>query len=140
MSYSDDALLEVRQIGPDHHALYARAPIKAGAFLGFFDGKACVADLGADGKGAGLDDFFWRQSVHLRRVGNTLLYLIPTETPDGIDYLNHSCKPNAKVEDQLYVYALTDIAPGAEVTADYRTFNLVEQGISCWCAEPKCRI
>jgi uncharacterized protein len=140
VSYSNRNLVEVRVIGPDHNGLYARAPIASGTLLGFFDGRAAVADLGPDGRGTHLDDFFWRQSVHLKREGNTLLYLIPFEKPDGIDYLNHSCRPNARVEDQLYVYALRDIEPGEEITADYRTFNLVSQEIPCWCAEPKCVI
>ena len=140
MSYSDFALIEVRVLGPDHKGIFARTRIPAGTLLGFFDGRAAVADLGEDGRGAQLDDFFWRQSVHLRRTGNTLLYLIPTEEPDGVDYLNHSCRPNARVEDQLYVHALRDIEPGEEITADYRTFNLVSQEIPCWCDEPKCVI
>ena len=129
-----------RVLGPDHKGIFARTRIPAGTLLGFFDGRAAVADLGEDGRGAQLDDFFWRQSVHLRRTGNTLLYLIPTEEPDGVDYLNHSCRPNARVEDQLYVHALRDIEPGEEITADYRTFNLVSQEIPCWCDEPKCVI
>lgn len=140
MSYSDFRFLEVRDIGPDHRAIFATASIPKGTFLGFFDGRAAIADLGPDGSGRGLDDFFWRQSVHLRREGNLLYYLIPFGEPDGIDYLNHSCRPNARVEQQLYLYAERDIAQGEEITADYRTFNLVSQGISCWCAEPKCII
>jgi len=102
MSYSNRDLLEVQDIGPDHRGLYATRHIPAGTLLGFFDGRAAVADLGADGRGQNLDDFFWRQSVHLKRDGNTLYYLIPYEQPDGIDYLNHSCHPNAHVEQQLY--------------------------------------
>lgn len=140
MSYSNFDLFEVRVIGPGHKGMFATTTIPAGTLLGFFDGRAAVADLGADGRGSQLDDFFWRQSVHLRREGNTLLYLIPTEEPDGVDYLNHSCQPNARVEDQLYVYALRDIEPGEEITADYRTFNLVSQQISCWCDDPQCVI
>lgn len=140
MSYTNFRLLEVRDIAADHRAIFAITDIPAGTMLGFFDGRAAVADLGEDGRGAGLDDFFWRQSVHLRRDGNILYYLIPFETPDGIDYLNHSCRPNARVEQQLYVYADRAITKGEEITADYRTFNLVSQEIPCWCAEPKCVI
>lgn len=140
MSYSDFRLVEVRDMGPDHRGLFAAANIPAGSLLGFFDGRAAVADLGADGRGSGLDDFFWRQSVHLMREGNTLYYLIPFEEPTGIDYLNHSCRPNAAVRQQLYVYAISEIDKGAEITADYRTFNLVSQEIPCWCPEPNCVI
>ena len=64
MSFTVAKLMEVKAIGTDHNALYAAADIPDGQFLGFFDGKAAVADLGSDGRGAGLSDFFWRQSVH----------------------------------------------------------------------------
>ena len=87
-----------------------------------------------------LEDYWWRQSVHLRREGDMLLCLLPMWEPEGVDYLNHSCKPNARVEAQLYVYADREIGPGEEITADYRTFNLVPEGKMCWCAEPKCTI
>ena len=46
----------------------------------------------------------------------------------------------ARVEDQLYVYADRDIEPGEEITADYRTFNLVPEGKRCWCENPQCVI
>ncbi len=140
MSYSSYHFVEVRDIAPGHRALHARQDIPAGTLLGFFDGRAAVADLGENGRGTGLDDFFWRQSVHLKRDGNTLYYLIPFEEPDGIDYLNHSCRPNARVEQQLYVYTSMPIAQGSEITADYRSFNLVSQNIPCWCPDPKCVI
>jgi len=87
-----------------------------------------------------LDDYWWRQSVHLKLEGSLLYCLLPLWEPEGIDYLNHNCKPNARVEDQLYVYADRDIEAGEEITADYRTFNLVPQGIRCWCPEPLCVI
>jgi uncharacterized protein len=140
MSYSNREFLETREISADHRGLYATRPIPAGTLLGVYDGRAAVADLGADGLGLDLDDFFWRQSVHLKREGNTLYYLIPFEQPGGIDYLNHSCRPNAHVEQQLYLYASVDIDAGQEITADYRTFNLVAQRIHCWCKEARCVI
>lgn len=140
MSYSNTQLLEVRDVAKGHRGIFATKDIPEGTLLGFFDGRAAVADLGEDGRGAGLDDFFWRQSVHLRRDGNLLYYLIPFEDPDGVDFLNHSCRPNARVDHQIFVYALRDIKKGEEITADYRTFNLVPQEDRCWCPEPKCVI
>ena len=137
MSYSNFDLLEVRAISDDHKAIYARSKIPADTLLGFFDGKSVMVDL-AD-KSA-LDDYWWRQSVHLKLEGSKLLCLLPMWEPEGVDYLNHSCKPNARVEGQLYVYADRDIVPGEEITADYRTFNLVPEGKLCWCEQPKCTI
>lgn len=140
MSYSNFELLEVARAGGEHKGLFARVPISAGTLLGIYDGRACIADLGEDGRGAGLDQFFWQQSMHLRRDGRILYYLIPFDEIDGIDYLNHSCRPNARIEDQIYLFALTDILPGEEITADYRSFDLVAQNIPCWCDEPRCII
>jgi hypothetical protein len=130
--------MEVRPIGPDHKAIYATRRIAKDSLIGFFDGKSVLVDL-AD-KSA-LDDYWWRQSVHLRLEGSKLLCLLPMWEPEGVDYLNHSCKANARVENQLYVYADRDIEPGEEITADYRTFNLVPEGKKCWCnTENRCEI
>ena len=29
---------------------------------------------------------------------------------------------------------------GEEITVDYRSFNLVPEGIKCWCPEGRCQI
>ena len=137
MSYSNFDFLEVWAISDDHKAIYARETIPAGTLLGFFDGKSVMVDLA---KKDALDDYWWRQSVHLKLEGTKLLCLLPMWEPEGVDYLNHSCKPNARVEGQLYVYADREIGPGEEITADYRTFNLVPEGKMCWCEQPKCMI
>ena len=138
MSYSNFDFLEVRAISADHKAIYATKPIARDELIGFFDGKSVMVDLN-DKKS--LDDYWWRQSVHLKLEGSKLLCLLPMWEPEGVDYLNHSCHPNARVEGQLYVYADRDIAPGEEITADYRTFNLVPEGKQCWCqTENRCQI
>ena len=137
MSYTNFDFLEVRTISDDHKAIFATRPISSGSLIGFFDGKSVMVDLAHKDE---LDDYWWRQSVHLRLEGTKLLCLLPMWEPEGVDYLNHSCRPNARVEDQLYVYADRDIEPGEEITADYRTFNLVPEGKRCWCTEPQCVI
>ena len=138
MSYSNFDFIEVRAIGADHKGIYATRTIGKGALIGFFDGKSILVDL--DDK-TSLDDYWWRQSVHLKLEGSKLLCLLPMWEPEGVDYLNHSCRPNARVESQLYVYADRDIEPGEEITADYRTFNLVPEGKQCWCdTEIRCEI
>jgi hypothetical protein len=138
VSYSNFDFLEVREISADHKGIYATKPIAKDELIGFFDGKSIMVDL-ADK--SSLDDYWWRQSVHLRLEGTKLLCLLPTWEPEGVDYLNHSCHPNARVENQLYVYADRAIQPGEEITADYRTFNLVPEGKQCWClTENRCEI
>jgi hypothetical protein len=140
MSHTNFDLVEVRSLSADHKSIFARQVIEDGSLLGFFDGAAQVAEISDLIAQKGTDSFFWRQSVHLRIVGTQLLYLLPVGEPDGVDYLNHNCRANARVEDQLYVYAARRIEPGEEITADYRTFNLVSEDIPCWCPEPRCMI
>lgn len=139
MSYTNTNLVEVRDCNFEHKGVYAKAKIRKDELIGFFDGRAIMADLNRTDE---LDMFWWRQSVHLRRDGSNLLCLLPMWEPDGVDFLNHSCRSTARVEDKLYVYSNRDIEPGEEITVDYRTFNLVPEGITCWCngKEERCEI
>ena len=41
---------------------------------------------------------------------------------------------------QIVVVASRDIAAGEALTADYRAWDIVLEGIPCWCDEPKCII
>ena len=126
MSYTNFDLVEIRSLGPDQFAIFALKAIAHDTLLGNFDGKAAVVDLNDMDK---LDDKWWRQSVHLKLNGSMLYCLEPLWDPEGIDFLNHSCKPNARVDQQIYVYANRDIEPGEEITADYGTFKLVSRGV-----------
>lgn len=137
MSYTNTQLVEVRDFAAEHKGVFAKANIRKDVLIGFFDGKAVLVDLDRKDE---LDVFWWRQSVHLKREGSKLLCLLPMWEPDGVDFLNHSCRPSARVEDKLYVYADRDIEAGEEITVDYRSFNLVPEGITCWCPEGRCQI
>ncbi len=71
---------------------------------------------------------------------------------DGNDarFINHGCDPNCEIYvfgDRLYVYAMRDIGPGAELTFDYGLHT--PPGLSakkarakdhvCRCGSPNCR-
>jgi len=137
MSYTNTQLVEVRGCRDEHKGVFAKARIGKDELIGFFDGKAVIVDLDRQDE---FDSFWWRQSLHLRRDGSKLLCLLPQWEPDGVDFLNHSCRPTARVEDKLYVYADRDIDTGEEITVDYRTFNIIPEGIRCWCPEGHCVI
>lgn len=137
MSYTNTQLVEVRGLRDEHKGVFAKARIGKNELIGFFDGKAVIVDLDRQDE---FDAFWWRQSLHLRRDGSKLLCLLPQWEPDGVDFLNHSCRPTARVEDKLYVYADRDIEAGEEITVDYRTFNIIPEGIRCWCPEGHCVI
>lgn len=125
MSYTNFDLIEVRSIRPNHNAIFAVKAITRDTLLGNFDGKAAVVDLS---RMDDLDEKWWRRSVQLKIDGSVLYCLVPIWDPEGIDFLGHSCKPNARVDQQIYVHADRDIAPGEEITADFRTFKLVPRG------------
>lgn len=59
-------------------------------------------------------------------------------------YVNHSCEPNAgvgKYNNQLFLFAASDISPGCEITFDYSTI-LGDDDIwtmRCRCGQKSCR-
>lgn len=66
--------------------------------------------------------------------------LIAEMPPAGLWLLNHSCQPNAKLETltrSIRVVAIRDIAPGSEITCDYRPSHH-EGKLPCRCASPAC--
>lgn len=62
----------------------------------------------------------------------------------GINYVNHSCNPNAGIKGQIFLVAMRDIKSGEEITFDYamtlfdskkaKPYRLV-----CTCGETNCR-
>ncbi len=60
-------------------------------------------------------------------------------------FANHSCEPNCKIEKWwingefcVGLFAVHDIAPGSELTYDYR-FQSYGEKYKCWCGSKKCR-
>lgn len=136
MSYTNLDLVEVREVAPGQQGVFACQAIPAGTVLGVFDGEAGVVELS---QLETLSEYWWEQSVHLRIADDKLFYLLPSQAV-GIDFLNHSCRPNTRIDGQLVVSSLEAIAVGSQLTADYRTFDLVRKGVPCWCDQPRCVI
>lgn len=56
------------------------------------------------------------------------------------EFINHSCKPNAGIRDDLAIIALRPIAVGEEIRFDYSTcVQEQEFRMRCLCGEPNCR-
>ena len=56
-------------------------------------------------------------------------------------YINHSCDPNADafvIGGSLFIFALREIAPGEEITADYLNSFEQDQAV-CRCRTASCR-
>lgn len=63
-------------------------------------------------------------------------------------WINHSCGPNAKTEEEngrVYIYALRNIKPGEEITYDYhlvldeKLTDELKASYACRCGSKKCR-
>ncbi|WP_448207943.1 SET domain-containing protein-lysine N-methyltransferase [Azospirillum sp. sgz302134] len=134
MSWTAFEYVDVRMIA-GQRGVFARRRIRAGTVLGFFDGRAEVFELRADGSvdWRGLDG---GMSIHVTVTDGRLFALMPIDGQDisGIDYINHSCRPNCRVKaGGLMVEALRDIDMGEQLTIDYGRMDLVKLGKPCWC-------
>jgi hypothetical protein len=139
VSYTVWDLVEVRAVNNMDRALYAKCDIRRGQFIGCFDGRATMFPLGPDGR-LETGTFEFKDLIQLRRIGGAVLALAPMDAFDGIDFVNHSCRPNAAVRQGVVLTARRAIRKGEEITMDYRKIDVVPEGIRCWCPEPQCSI
>jgi len=141
MTWTNTELTEVRSIGDDGRGLFARTAIPEGTVLAIFDGRAVSFEARPGGEiDFGTEDP--RMLLHLGIVEGRF-YAIAPISYDGVagaDFMNHSCRPNCRVERLLMVRADTDIAAGEELTWDYRTWDVVTLGETCWCEPAECVI
>ncbi len=61
------------------------------------------------------------------------------DTPGWARYANHSCEPNCGITDCIWITAMTDIAPGTEITWDYAMTEDNDWKMECTCDSPQCR-
>jgi uncharacterized protein len=64
-----------------------------------------------------------------------------TDTGRGFRFINHSCAPNTYIRctpTRAEFYALRDITPGTELTADYGETQH-DGKLPCRCGAPRCR-
>lgn len=57
-------------------------------------------------------------------------------------FINHSCDPNCETgeeEGRVWITAIKHIAPGEEITYDYRLYDGGDDEAVCNCGAPKCR-
>lgn len=67
-----------------------------------------------------------------------------TFRPEGVrhpvNFVNHSCEPNAGYDGADHIVALRRIAPGEEIRMDYGTYSFsFDHEFTCACAAPWCR-
>ncbi|MEX2650051.1 MAG: SET domain-containing protein [Alphaproteobacteria bacterium] len=140
MSFTVWDLVEVRPCGADDRGLYARRDIRRGEVIGSFDGRATLLGIGPDGR-LETGGYAFKDLIQLRRVGDSVLVLAPVDGFEGVDFTNHSCQPNAAVQQGVVLVARRKIKAGEQITMDYRRMDVVPEGIDCWCqTEQNCRI
>ena len=139
MSYTDWKLVRVGDVEQGEKGLFARKRIGDQEVIGCFDGRATLLELDQDGE---INDPRWqpKEIIQLCRIGPKLLALTPVDDFDGIDYLNHSCKPNAELSKGVLLVARRTIEKDEQITIDYRLTDSVPEGVKCWCDPPMCTI
>jgi hypothetical protein len=75
---------------------------------------------------------------------NLVLCTVRPEEWGGVNYLNHSCEPNAGFNGQIALVALRDIAKDEEISIDYAmVLHKADKGptyrLACLCGASTCR-
>lgn len=72
-------------------------------------------------------------------------YLAPNGSTNGVDFINHSCKPNCNLSvigNRAILYSINLITKGSQLLVDYSTTStdsLEDWSMQCKCNQPKCR-
>jgi hypothetical protein len=122
---------DARPVGNKGWGSFVRETISAGETVAAFGGwvlpGAVLETLSAD-----------RQHRSIQVDDD--LYLVPGETPEPGDMINHSCEPNCGLIGQLLVVAMRDISPGEELTFDYAMCDASDYDeFRCLCGRATCR-
>ncbi len=140
VNYLNTVIAEVQERDKNQFGLFARKAIGAGDLIGCYAGRIVVLEIDPLTEKYTNTPWEHRQVLQMRRFGNFMLGLVAIGGFKGVDYINHSCKANTKVQDRVIVIAARDIDPGEELPIDYREWDFIREGILCRCPEPKCII
>lgn len=118
--------VEVRDAGLKGCGVFARRPFTPGEFIFRRHHKRVVTS-------SGLDDLSDWDRAHLCELGFDRFAVL---APPGC-YLNHACEPNA-MRHGVKVFAWRPIAPGDEITIDYRLNAFDGDSWPCDCGTAAC--
>ena len=112
-------------------AVYARDVLEPGELIAVWTGRIVSAEQ--------LDELPEEIRRHTVQVEEGL-YLASHGPDEGPDFINHSCEPNAGLDGQIAIVALTRIQPGEEVTIDYAMCDgSPYDEFDCACGSAICR-
>ncbi len=138
MNYTNFELVETRPRPNGQLGLYAISYIPIGALIGCYAGRVIIAEIDEAANRLKVGQYELRQIAQIHRHGNMIIGMVAFDGFYGIDFINHSCVPTALLLDKLIVKAGRNVDSGEEITLDYRSWDIVPEGIHCWCADPKC--
>jgi hypothetical protein len=136
VSWTNFDLVETQAVG-NESGVFACRDIAGNTVVGVFDGAADVFSVDEAGQvdWRGQDG---RMSIHLALTEGKLYAIMPHPgiAVSGIDFINHSCKPNCRADaGVLVVETLRPIVRGEQLTINYHHMDLVKLGHPCWCAD-----
>lgn len=112
-------------------AVYARDVIEPGELVAVWTGRIVSTEQ--------LDELPEEIRRHTVQVEEGL-YLASLGPDEGPDFINHSCEPNAGLDGQITIVALTRIQAGEEVTIDYAMCDgSPYDEFDCACGSALCR-
>ena len=144
-SWIDKEFIDVRLNEHGQMGSFARKFIPANTLLDISHGANLYAiPVTAAGR-LDLDEFGLEFSdvFQLCRFGEFVICMGDRNKEDltGIDFVNHSCRPNCAIKAAMQLWSLVDIEQDSELFCDYRETDFVAEGIECWCnTDEKCVI
>ena len=144
MGPGNDTLFEVRPSPVHGFGGFALREIRAGTRIVEYVGERLTeAEVDARYADEGPDP--WH--TFLFHVGGDA-YIDASHQGNDSRFINHSCDPNCETEvidGRVYITAIRDISPGAELTYDYaleiedEPLPSSETPYPCRCGSPRCR-
>jgi uncharacterized protein len=136
MSYTDWSAVEEYEVKPGARGIRAVQSIRKGHIIGVYSGPIGSFDII---NGRLKDETAHRYIVQIAMDDEKLIGMVDYHAT-GIGFINHSCKPNIVARDRIVLVADRDIDAGEALVMDYQAWDLVPEGISCWCEPSLCMI
>jgi SET domain-containing protein len=144
----ENQYLEARASNIEGTGCFARCPIPAGTRIIEYKGQRIPQSVVEERSQVEVDD-----TGEIIKDSHVYMFYVDWRTTidggvNGNDarFINHSCHPNCKstVEDRrVFIDALRDIAPGEELTFDYKldvnASTEQKKRYACRCGAPNCR-
>lgn len=136
MTYTNWKYVEEFDVDSSEKGIRARVPIPTGEVIGIYDGEIVEYPL----EGGRLTDNSQHKYIVQVAVRDDRLLGLVSETRSGIDFINHSCRPNVGFRDRIVLVADRAIPTGEVLSMDYTKWDFVPEGIRCWCNPSRCTL